>query len=501
MQKNLVALAMASILITAGCATAASTTNTTASSTASTSTVAPSTSTPAATDTKVPPTRNARRGPVPEPTVLDVKIDQFATTGGGFIRMVYDKAANSLIYLGNTGELYELALAKTDQTEDEGKRIGTSRDVLGPPVYPVCQATGLAIGPDRALYVTCNAKNGPKSTARVRKGVLGANGKRSWVTLMQTEPFPIGQTQFDHDFNGLAVSPDNQWLYINSGSRTDHGELQENNGANKGVRETDLTSAVFRVPVSATATITLPNDAAKLKAAGYLFADGTRNCYDLAFAGNGDLFCGDNGPDADYPDEINWLREGHHYGFPWKFGAEDNPQTDPNYDASKDNHLREDFFAVANNLYKADPSFPKPPAGVTFTLPVLNMGPDADKYRMDDGSEADASDAKEPLAGITPHRSPLGLSFDVDNMLSGSLKGSGFFVSWGAAGGTLSDKGQDLIHMQLKKEGTGDDAHYVAQMWQLAKGFSQPIDTVLVGNVLYVLDNGGQGNIWAVTLP
>ena len=335
----------------------------------------------------------------------------------------------------------------------------------------------------------------------MRKGTLGADGKRSWTTLMQTEPFPIGQTQFDHDFNGLAVSPDNKWLYINSGSRSDHGELQENNGANKGVRETALTSSVFRIPANSTRTVTLPNDVAKLNAAGYLFAQGTRNCYDLAFAANGDLFCGDNGPDADYPDEINWLRQGHHYGFPWKFGAEDNPQTKANYDPANDLHLNDDFFAVINKLYRNDPNFPKPPAGITFTLPVLNMGPDADAYRNDDGSEGDASAEKAPLAGITPHRSPLGLSFDTANALTGDLKGDGFFVSWGAAGGTLSDKGNDLIHMKLTKLKVSGDEHYAATMTQLVTGFSQPIDTVLVGKTLYVLEYGGEGNIWAVVLP
>jgi len=485
MQKNLVVLAVASILLTAGCNAAASTLTTA---------TAPAATTAAST-------RNPRRSTGPEPTVLrdDIKLSLFATPGGGYIRMAYDKPANSIIYLSSNGELFELDLAATDQTQ--GKRIGISRDVLGNPTSPACNATGLAIGPDRALYVTCNAKDGPESTARVRKGTLGTDGKRSWTTLMQTEPFPIGQTQFDHDFNGLAVSPDNKWLYINSGSRTDHGELQESKGANKGVRETALTSSVFRIPADSTRTVILPNDVATLKAAGYLFAQGTRNCYDLAFAANGDLFCGDNGPDADYPDEINWLRQGHHYGFPWKFGAEDNPQVKVDYDPADDLHLNDDFFAVINKLYRNDPNFPKPPAGVTFTLPVLNMGPDADAYRNDDGSEDDASAEKAPLAGITPHRSPLGLSFDTANALSGDLKGDGFFVSWGAAGGTLSDKGNDLISMKLTKQKVDGDENYAATMTQLVTGFSQPIDTVLVGKTLYVLEHGGQGNIWAVVLP
>ena len=57
----------------------------------------------------------------------DIKLNLFATPGGGYIRMAYDKPANSIIYLSSNGELFELDLAATDQTQ--GKRIGTTRDV------------------------------------------------------------------------------------------------------------------------------------------------------------------------------------------------------------------------------------------------------------------------------------------------------------------------------------------------------------------------------------
>ena len=43
-----------------------------------------------------------------------------------------------------------------------------------------------------------------------------------------------------------------------------------------------LTSVLLRVPTTARNLI-LPNDEAKLQAGGYLFADGVRNAFDLAF--------------------------------------------------------------------------------------------------------------------------------------------------------------------------------------------------------------------------
>src|SRR5262249_12270370 len=132
-----------------------------------------------------------------------------------------------------------------------------------------------------------------------------------------------------------------------------------------------------------------------------------------------------------------------------------------------------------------------------FTDPVANMGPDGDQYRATDGSQKDSSDAGQPIYTFTPHRSPLGLSFDSEGVLASPYKGGAFVLSWGAAAGTLTDMGQDLLYLQLTK--TGDS--YKAQVTQIAKGFDHPIDSVLIKNKLYVLDYGGKGTLWEVTLP
>lgn len=61
-----------------------------------------------------------------------------------------------------------------------------------------------------------------------------------------------------------------------------------------------------------------------------IFATGFRNPYDLAFHADGSLFATDNGPPPDAswncdeaPDELNWVRPGHDYGFPFCFGGGD----------------------------------------------------------------------------------------------------------------------------------------------------------------------------------
>jgi len=102
--------------------------------------------------------------------------------------------------------------------------------------------------------------------------------------------------------------------------------------------------------------LTLANDATAL--APYLFADGTRNTFDMAFNADGDLIGPDNGPDIDFPDEINWLQEGKHYGFPWRLATEGNPNMDPTFTPSGDVRLHTGLKAVDQHLYFYDANFP-----------------------------------------------------------------------------------------------------------------------------------------------
>ena len=76
-----------------------------------------------------------------------------------------------------------------------------------------------------------------------------------------------------------------------------------------------------------------------------------------------------------------------------------------------------------------------------------------------------------------------------DNMLSA------FVLSWGSAGGTLTDRGQDLLYLQLTKRGD----NYESVTTQIAREFNNPIDAVLIENRLYVLDFGEGGTIWELT--
>jgi len=441
----------------------------------------PSSPTPAAVETQ--PILN---GPVS--LGKGISLRKVMEVGPNNIRLVRNPVNGDVYVLDSAGSISRISNISAAASREE---VASLMEIKGTP-------TGIAFGPDGTLYAVVNTTvDQNKNQVVVRKGVPNDKGRFTWETLASSEPYPLSNTYFDHLYNGIVVSPDGKWIYINGGSRTDHGEVEDNGGAFPDTRDVALTSKILRLPTNASELV-LPNDVAALMAQGLIFARGTRNAYDMAFAPNGDLFAVDNGPDADYPDELNWIREGLHYGFPWRFGTQDNPQRLPDYDPSKDPRLQSGFWAVDHGFYHNDPSFPPPPT--TFTDPIVNFGPDAIKYRGDDGKEYDAAAEGKSLSTFTPHISPLGLVFATDPELPAQWHGKGdsfgaFILSWGAAGGTLSYKGQDLLYLQLTKKGD----NYEAITTEVARGFKNPIDAVLIENRLYVLEYGGNGAIWELT--
>lgn len=431
------------------------------------------------------PAPEPRRPIADGPTLLrdDITLRRVGAAGPGSIRLAVSPVDGQLYVLNPGAGLGRLDLATGAVTP-----VATSEELVG-----AATPAGMAFGPDGLLYVVANRASGARNKGIVRRGPPA--GGSGWFTVAETAPYALSGTQFDHLFNGVAVSPDGNWLYVNSGSRSDHGEVQDNGGNFPGAREGALTSRIFRIPADAR-DVRLEDDEAAV--APYVYARGLRNAYDLAFAPDGELFAVDNGPDADLPDELNWIRQGLHYGFPWRFGAEPNPVLDPAFDPTADGRLSQDFVAVQQGFYRPDPAFPPPP--MAFTDPVPNRGPAAAVYRAPDGAERDAAAAGASLQTFTPHRSPLGLVFADGEALPADLRGgpgapSAFVLSWGAAGGTLSDGGQDLLHIALTRDGDG----YTATTRQIARDFRRPIDAVLIGKRLFVLEFDGESVIWELT--
>ena len=442
----------------------------------------------------------AQSGPVALNTNLQIRLVLYTTNsnGAGSVRLKKDPRNNQLYYLKLNGDIYRVNLqagdASTSTIAYSAADHGLANDV-----------EGMAIGPDGTIYVVGNDNTNNTTTfARVSKGVPNASGVRAWSLLAQTEPYPLtGRGIFDHIFNAAVVSGDGQFLFVNSGSRTDHGEIESNGGLYPNMRDVPLTTKIFRLPTSGSNLI-LTNDLNALQQAGYIFAEGVRNAFSLAFGPNGHLFATDNGPDRDMSESLYWLRQGLHFGFSWRMGGADNPQQFPTYDPSTDKLLDPRYYAVANNLYQNDPTFPPPPTN--FADPVISLGPDADSYRDPaDGSIKDASSLGQTLSTFTAHRSPLGLVFDVPGAMAPPFQYHGFMLSWtpgdptgDSIAGPFDDPSQDVVDLNLTKLG---NTNYQTTVTRTVGGFSNPVDAEVIGNRLYVIESGGSQGLWEITFP
>ena len=52
----------------------------------------------------------------------------------------------------------------------------------------------------------------------IRAEEMGNYNIYSSQNVLITEKYPLSNTAFDHNFNGIVLSPDQKALYVNSGS-------------------------------------------------------------------------------------------------------------------------------------------------------------------------------------------------------------------------------------------------------------------------------------------
>lgn len=431
---------------------------------------------------------------IPEPLRSDISVRRVLVTehpAAVPTRIVKDPRDSTLYYLKQSGEIYRVNLV-----------AGTSALVASNADHGLRNTQGMAIGPDGTIYLVGNRNlAGSLTQGIIAKGVP-QGGSRVWSILAQTVGYPKSNTAYDHRMNGIVVNLRGSFIYVNSGSRTDHGEIQSAGGLFPDVREVGLTACILKLPTSGQ-NIVLQNDRTWLKEHGYIYAEGTRNTFDMAFDADGRLFGGENGPDRDTPEELNLLRPGGHYGFPWNIGGSSNPQQFPDYNPNTDRLLNPLFNAVKLGYYQNDPTFPPAPS-IPMTGALRNFGPDADSFRGPNGVLRDASDRGSSITTFTAHRSPLGLVFDRDRLLAPEFRGDGFILGWNAGdpagdsvAGPFNDASQDMLHLNIARTSSG----YILHATRIVERFNNPIDAEIIGNRIYVLDYGGSQSIWEVTLP
>ena len=434
----------------------------------------------------------------PKPLRPDIKISHLMYVDSMAVRLLQHPVSKDFYYTTFDGNVF---MVKDLETKPTSVKVLSAKD------HGISRLQG-AIVHNNQLFLCGNVDldNKMGTSGRMVRFQVDSNKAGNMTVVFNTVGYGSNQTIYDHGWNALAVSDDGKYIFVNSGARTDHGEVQDNNGRYPNARDNALTSKIFRFPIDAK-DLTLPDDMNKLKADGYLYAQGIRNAYDMAVDGSGNLFAVVNSSDYDNPEDMFWVREGHHYGFPWVMGGIENPQQNRNWkpDPDTDPYINRFSHSWQVKYFHNDTSFPQIPAGVKFSPGVQNLGPDANEYRGHSGKVLDGDITGVAVSTFTPHCSPLGLFFDTKKVLGGDLKGDGFVIRYtngrrGSMMGAFTQEGSDLLNLSMTYDPAADN--YFTTTKRIVEGFNEPVDAILVGNDVYVIEYSGEkGNIWKITLP
>jgi hypothetical protein len=422
----------------------------------------------------------------------DIKLNYIGKTSGNNVKIVYDSTQH--VFYTNTfnGDIYRVKILN-DGTFESKIFIQASK------THTIGRAQGL-LWINNSLYLAGNEVDdlNKRSKGRVIKYIIKKDG--SWESpqnILTTEYYASSNVLFDHNFSALCLNKTRDSILIASGSRTDHGEIKDVKGKYPNLREEPLTSKIFVFPVNTDKEVVLKNDYNELKASGFIYCEGVRNEFALAGNSKGEIFGVENNGDRDDPEELNQLKRGKHYGFPWIMGGNFNPQQISTYDPNKD-------LLLPNNLYDRtifyrDSTFSLQPSGLKFEDPIVNIGPDANWVR-------------DPITGkfyqstnittFTSHRSPLGLVFDTNNVLDSPYTSNGFVLAYSTGGGASGylnsvDSGADFCQLKFIK--SNNSLNYQVSVKRLAVGFTDLVDAVMVENRIYLLQN--DGTIFEITFP
>ncbi|MCZ2474675.1 T9SS type A sorting domain-containing protein [Aquirufa ecclesiirivi] len=430
-----------------------------------------------------------------EPPIIltnDIQLKYVGATSGNIVRIVYD-STNKVFYTNTfNGDVYRVSIA------NDGS-FNSRIFIQASTTHKIGRAQGL-LWFKNMLYLAGNEVDdlNKRSKGRVIKFPINKDGNwESPQNILTTEYYSSSNVLFDHNFSALCLNKTKDSLLIASGSRTDHGEVKDVNGKYPNLREDALTSKIFIIPLNSTKEIILKNDYNDLKSSGYIFSEGVRNEFDIAYNSKGEIFGVENNGDRDDPEELNLLKKGKHYGFPWVMGGNTNPQQLSSYNPNTD-------LLLPNNLYNRaifynDPTFPIIPKDIKFEEPIINIGPDANWVR--DPQTGKFYQIKN-IASFTSHRSPLGLLFDSKNQLASPYTSDGFVLAYSTGGGASGylnavDQGADLCQIEFIK--TAGSSTYQISVKRIASGFKDLVDAVLVDNKMYLLQN--DGGIYEVTFP
>ena len=357
------------------------------------------------------------------------------------VRLASDPKTGKLYILGQAGGVWRF-----DPASANLKQIIWPKDFEGLKRVNF-QTLGLMRDDQGRLWITVNQRISSRplemnEAAIFRTTAFDAEGDPIAPRMWYQTSYPWGIGPYNHGLSDIRIGRDGL-LYVSSGSRTDAGEPGTMDHLGK-MGEVDTTAVMWRMDPKASAP--------KVE----VIARGIRNAYSFAWDGAGNLFTVSNGPDAHAPEEMDFIvppkagEQPRHHGFPYQFG-----------DAPADK--------------KWYPHTPPAPPGVTFVLPVLNLGPAALMYG-------------KPTSTFNAHSSPTGLTW-LGNDWPESVRNS-FLV--GRLGSFLrgpaeeEEHGFDVLHMKMERR---PDGSWAARTNTFLAPLGRPIDIHIAGKgKIYVLE-------------
>jgi hypothetical protein len=346
------------------------------------------------------------------------------------IRVQVDPKTGLFYVLYVNGDLWQV-----DADKSAKRKVLEARKYFRSDAAPFVQSLGLYIDPAGLTYVVVNERHEKETPKRAHVCVyritdIGGEPKATpWLEF--DHPWGIGP--FNHGACKIATGPDGL-IYLSVGSRTDHGEAGKDS---EKLRldthgETDVTACMLRIDPKAE------------KPKAEVFCKGLRNSFGFDWDDKGRLIASENGPDADHPEELNWLRQGKHYGFPYRFGNQALP-------------MYPDAAAAPEGLKD-------------FEKPIANLGPNG---RPKDETEYT----------FHPHSSPAGVLWYSKGTLPAKYDNSFFVLRFGNYLGK-EPVGFDLLHVEL----TEKDGDLAGTMTTILEKLRRPSDLCQWKGKIYILE-------------